>query len=125
MRSATKGIRIWGFACLVLAAAAPSFPNPLTGRILGEVRDQSGAALAGASVTVTDVQRATKRTVAADESGAYVFQILLRVSTPCEPRPKASRRSNGPMWTVEVATDVTVDVALPPGKRHGNHCGDG
>src|SRR6267378_1892545 len=115
MRSATKGIRIWGFACLVLAAAAPVFSQSTTGRILGEVRDQSGAALAGASVTVTDVQRATKRTVAADESGAYVVSNLTPSVYTVRAEAKGFKTVERPNVTVEVATDVTVDVALPPG----------
>src|SRR5712672_1301728 len=115
MRSATKGIRIWGFACLVLATAAPVFSQSTTGRILGEVRDQSGAALAGASVTVTDVQRATKRTVAADESGAYVVSNLTPSVYTVRAEAKGFKTVERPNVTVEVATDVTVDVALPPG----------
>src|SRR5882762_2884667 len=115
MRSAMKGIRIWGFACLVLATAAPLFSQSTTGRILGEVRDQSGAALAGASVTVTDVQRATKRTVAADESGAYVVSNLTPSVYTVRAEAKGFKTVERPNVTVEVATDVTVDVALPPG----------
>src|SRR5712672_3334191 len=115
MRSATKGIRVWGFACLVFATVVPVFSQTTTGRILGEVRDQSGAALAGASVTVTDVQRATKRTVAADESGAYVVSNLTPSVYTVRAEAKGFKTVERPNVTVEVATDVTVDVALPPG----------
>src|SRR5258708_4899368 len=115
MRSATKGIRVWGCACLVLAIAVPVFSQTTTGRILGVVRDQSGAALAGASVTVTDVQRATKRTVAADESGAYVVSNLTPSVYTVRAEAKGFKTVERPNVTVEVATDVTVDVALPPG----------
>src|SRR5256885_9405801 len=114
MRSATKGIRIWGFACLVLAAA-PVLSQTTTGRILGMVRDQSGAALAGASVTVTDGQRATKRTVAADESGAYVVPNLTPSVYAVRAEAKGFKTVERPNIQVEVATDVTVDMALPPG----------
>src|ERR1700687_451666 len=73
MRSAMKGIPLLGFACLLLATNVPAFSQTTTGRIVGTVHDQSDAVLAGATVTVTDVQRATRRAVTTDESGAYVF----------------------------------------------------
>jgi len=55
MHSPSNGIRILGIVCLVLAVAVPLISQTTTGRILGTVRDQSGAALAAATVTVTDV----------------------------------------------------------------------
>src|SRR5258708_36968021 len=109
MRSATKGIRIWGFACLVLAAAAPVFSQSTTGRILGEVRDQSGAALAGASVTATHVQRATKRTVAADEAGAHVVSNLTPRVYTVRAEATGFQTVERPNATVEVATALRID----------------
>src|ERR1700675_154739 len=76
MRSASKGIPVLGFACFLLATALPVYPQTTTGRILGEIHDQTGAAVAGATITVTDVQRATKRTVKTDDSGAYAIPSL-------------------------------------------------
>src|SRR5258708_11820860 len=75
MRSMMKSIRVVGLICL-LFGAAPVFSQTTTGRILGEVTDSSGAGLAGATVTVTDVQRATTRTVTADQSGNYAVPNL-------------------------------------------------
>jgi hypothetical protein len=46
------------------------------GRLLGTLADPSGAAVAGATVVVTDVQRGTSRTVTTDDSGAYAVPDL-------------------------------------------------
>jgi hypothetical protein len=118
MRSVTKVIRVWGFGCLVFlvfATAVPVFSQTTTGRILGEVHDQSGAALAGATVTVTDVQRGTKRTVTADQSGAYVVPSLTPSVYVVRAEANGFKAVERPNVQVEVATDVTVDVALPTG----------
>ena len=76
MHSPSNGIRILGIVCLVLAAAVPLTSQTTTGRILGTVRDQSGAALPAATVTVTDAQRGITRTVTTDDSGEYVVPNL-------------------------------------------------
>ena len=115
MRSATKGIQVLGLACLALAIVVPVFSQTTTGRILGEVRDQTGAALAGATVTVTDVERATKRTAATDESGAYVIPNLTPSVYTVRAEAKGFKTVERPSVQVEVATDVTVDMSLPPG----------
>ena len=52
------------FLVLVLALSLLSLPAPAqstAGRVLGSVTDQSGAAVSGASVVVTDTQRGTSR----------------------------------------------------------------
>jgi hypothetical protein len=115
MRSVMKGIRVLGCACLVLVAAVPIFSQTTTGRILGSVHDPSGAALPGASVTVTDTQRATTRTVAADESGTYVVPNLTPSVYSVRAEARGFKTVERPSIQVEVATDVTVDMALPPG----------
>jgi hypothetical protein len=43
------------------------------GEIVGTVMDPSGAAVKGATVTVTDVSRGTSQTATTNESGAYSF----------------------------------------------------
>src|SRR5258708_1945009 len=115
MRSGTKGIPLLALACLLFATAAPVFSQTTTGRILGTVHDQSGAALVGATVTVTDVQRDTRRTVTADESGAYVVPSLIPSVYVVRAEANGFKAVERPNIQVEVATDVTVDVELPPG----------
>lgn len=67
------------FACaLVLACCASSLvAQEITGTILGTVTDATGAAVAGATVTITDVDRgAVVRTINTDDSGAYSAPLL-------------------------------------------------
>jgi hypothetical protein len=115
MRSRTKGIPLLSFVCLLLATNVPAFSQTTTGRIVGTVHDQSEAVLAGATVTVTDIQRATRRTVTTDESGAYVFVSLTPSVYVVRAEAKGFKTIERPNVQVEVATDVTVDLALPPG----------
>src|SRR5215510_13085669 len=42
----------------------------------GQITDQNGAAVAGATITLTDAARGTNRTVQSDENGLYVFLSL-------------------------------------------------
>src|SRR6266404_10009537 len=115
MHSALKGIPLLGFACLFLATNVPAFSQTTTGRIVGTVHDQSDAAIAGATVTVTDIQRAIRRTVSTDESGAYVFVSLTPSVYGVRAEANGFKTVERPTVQVEVATDVTVNLALPPG----------
>jgi Carboxypeptidase regulatory-like domain len=115
MRSGTKGIPLLSFVCLLLATNVPSFSQTTTGRIVGTVHDQSDSALVGATVTVTDVQRATRRTAITDESGTYVFISLTPSVYVVRAEASGFKTVERPNVQVEVATDVTVDLALPPG----------
>ena len=66
--------------CLILfticALNLPALSQSTAGRILGNVSDSSGAAVAGATVVVTDVQRGTSRTLTTDQAGAYAAPDL-------------------------------------------------
>src|SRR5260370_31548464 len=77
MHSMLNGIRVSGIVCLLLALAVPVSSQTTTGRILGTVRDQTGAALPAAIVTVTDVQRGITRTVTTDDSGEDTVPHLI------------------------------------------------
>ncbi len=115
MHSPSNGIRVFGIVCLVLALSVPMFSQTTTGRILGTVRDQTGAALPAATVTVTDVQRGVTRTVTADDSGGYVVPNLTPGVYTVRAEAKGFKTVERPNLQVEVASDLTVDVSLPPG----------
>src|SRR5216683_3088812 len=115
MHSPSNGIRILGIVCLVLAVTLPLISQTTTGRILGTVRDQSGAALPAATVTVTDAQRGITRTVTTDDSGEYVVPNLTPGIYTVRAESRGFKTVERPNIQIEVATDLSVDVSLPPG----------
>ncbi|MFY9608321.1 MAG: carboxypeptidase regulatory-like domain-containing protein [Blastocatellia bacterium] len=63
---------------LLVVGAQPVFPQASVSNaeIRGQVTDQNGAAVAGATVTTIDVNKGTTRTVNSDENGFYVILAL-------------------------------------------------
>ena len=55
---------------ILFAMSQHGFAQSTSGRVLGSVSDQSGAAVAGATVVVTDTERGTSRTLTTDASRA-------------------------------------------------------
>jgi Carboxypeptidase regulatory-like domain/TonB dependent receptor len=86
-----------------------------TGRVLGSITDQSGAAVAGASVAVTDTERGTTRSIVTDASGDYVAPDLAPGIYKIHVEAKGFKSSERPSVTIEVASDVRADFALQPG----------
>src|SRR5579864_893217 len=87
-----------------------------TGRILGTLTDPSGAAVAGATVVVTDVQRGTSRTVTTDESGAYTVPNLQPGTYKIHVEAKGFKSVERSNVQIEVATDIRSDFTLQPGQ---------
>jgi hypothetical protein len=115
VRPAVRLLQVAGGLAGLLLLCFPSFSQTYTGRILGTVHDQQDAAVAGAKVIVTDVQRGVARTLTTDESGDYYAPDL----TPGEYRVrvevkgfKSVERQN---ILLEVAKDARVDFTLKPG----------
>ena len=93
-----------------LASAQSTF-----GRALGTVTDQSGAAIAGASVVVTDVQRGSSRTFSTDAAGDYVVPDLIPGTYKLHVEAKGFKSAERTNVTIEVATDIRADFTLQPG----------
>src|SRR5271165_5615026 len=115
MHSLLNGIRVLGFVCLVLAISLPASSQTTTGRILGTVRDQTGASLPAAIVTVTDVQRGITRAVKTDDAGGYVVPNLTPGIYTVRAEAHGFKTVERPNLPVEVASDLTVDISLPTG----------
>src|SRR5580704_5211950 len=99
----------------VLVLSSPLLSQSSTGRILGDVRDPSGALIVGATVEITDVQRGVTRTLQTDSAGEYAAPNLdpgiYRVAVT-KPGFKRFERTN---IQLEVASDARIDVVLQPG----------
>ena len=100
----------------LLLCSLSALAQSTTGRILGTVSDQSGAAVAGAKVVITDIQRGTSRTLTTDESGAYSAPDLQPGTYKIHVEAKGFKATERPSVVIEVATDVRADVALQPGQ---------
>src|SRR5713101_9997797 len=61
----------------IFLISLPLFSQANAGRILGSVIDQTGGVMAGATVTVTDVQRGISRTLTTDQAGEYAAPNLI------------------------------------------------
>ncbi|MBZ5523309.1 MAG: carboxypeptidase regulatory-like domain-containing protein [Acidobacteriia bacterium] len=111
----TKAFRLFCLVCLTFIVSIPLVSQTTTGRIRGTVRDKTGASVSGATVTVTDAQRATTRTTTTDETGGYVVPNLAPGVYRVSARAQGFNNVERPNIEVEVATDLTVDFDLPPG----------
>ena len=103
-------------AVLLLLLSTSGLAQSTTGRILGTLTDQSGAAVAGARVVVTDVQRGTSRSLTTDESGDYAAPDLPPGTYKIHVEARGFKSVERPNVQIEVATDVRADFSLQPGQ---------
>lgn len=80
-RVVQSGIRSLRLASIALALVSLTMPQPVaaqavSGTILGTVRDGTGAAIPGASVTLTNTDTGLARTVATNAVGEYTAPQL-------------------------------------------------
>jgi len=104
------------FLFSIPALTHPAVAQSTAGRILGTVTDQSGAAVSGATVVVSDVQRGESRTLTTDTSGEYVAPELLPGEYKIRVEAKGFKTTERPNVVIEVASDVRADFALQPGQ---------
>ena len=76
LRAKRVGVAL-GAALSLLLVTVPLFSQTNLGRITGAVRDQTGGAMVGVSVSVTDADRGLERTTTTDAAGQYAFPGLL------------------------------------------------
>ncbi len=102
---------------LLLLTSWPLFPQGSTGRILGSITDQSGGAIQGAVVTVTDLNRGTARALTTDAAGAFNAPNLLPGSYKVRAEFRGFRTVERPNIPLEVGQEIRVDLTLPPGEQ--------
>ena len=104
-----------GFLVALLISAS-LFAQSNTGSIVGSVTDQSGGAVAGAPVTVTNVETGVARTLMTDSAGEYVAPSLIpgtyRLQVVVTGFQTAAREN----ILIETGRQVQVDVKLVPGQ---------
>jgi hypothetical protein len=66
----------WSAVALVVAAPAPAHAQVLYGSIVGNVKDESGAGVPGATVAITHQGRNLTRETVTDDTGSYTFSTV-------------------------------------------------
>ncbi len=103
-------------AGLSLLSCAPLFSQGTSGRILGTVTDQSGGAIAGATVIVTDVDRNISRTITTDQSGEYNAPNLLPGNYKVHAEAKGFKAFERTGIILQVSGELRVDLTMQPGE---------
>jgi hypothetical protein len=113
--------RAW-IVALALAAltglTAPELANAqaVTGTLLGNVTDSSGAAVPGATVTATEVQTNSSRTAVSNEAGIYIFSSLRNGTYTVTAELQGFRKVIRENIRVDVNTTMRVDLTLELGQ---------
>ncbi len=89
----------------------------MQGTIQGSVFDQSGGAIPGAMVTVTDVARGTSKVLTADSAGEYVAVDLTPGTYTVRGEAKGFQVVEHTNVSVEVGRNTRVDLVLQPGTQ--------
>src|SRR5215472_3530994 len=105
--------------CLLTAGfCAPSLMAQTTyGQVTGTVTDQSGAAIADAQVTLTNIGTTEKRTQSSGTDGVYIFVNILPGKYRVDAEKTGFKRVSNPEVVVEVGQTARIDLALQVGER--------
>jgi hypothetical protein len=112
-----KALQLLVGAFGVLLLCAPLFSQGNFGRILGDVTDQSGGVVSGATVTVIDTQRGVARTLTTDEAGAYNAPTLIPGTYTVRVEAKGFKKIERQNIVLEVGKEVRVDLTVQPGEQ--------
>jgi Carboxypeptidase regulatory-like domain len=99
----------------VLLVSLPLFSQTNMGRISGTVKDESGGAIVGATVTVTDVGKGVSRTLTTDEAAAYAAPSLIPGTKTVRAEFKGFKTVERQNILLDVGRDLRVDFVLQPG----------
>ena len=110
--------RILSYTVLVasLFAAGPLCAQVDTGAVLGTVKDQSGAVIPGAKLTLTNEGTGFNVSTVAEADGSYVFRPVKIGTYSVEAEYKGFEKIVRQHVTVNVQQQVVVDFTLVPGQ---------
>ena len=114
---ARKALRGFGAALVVILFSFPLFSQLNTGRISGSVTDQSGGAIAGATVTVTETATGVARPLMTDASGTYAAPNLTPGIYSVRVEYMGFQTLDRQNVQVGAGGDIRVDATLQPGQQ--------
>src|ERR1700674_149420 len=117
MSSLRKAVQLLIGTMGVLLLCLPLFSQGNFGRIPGEVTDQSGGVISGATVTIIDKDRGVARTLTTDEAGAYNAPTLIPGNYTVRAEAKGFKKIERQNVVLEVGKEVRVDLTVQPGEQ--------
>lgn len=115
MRKFRIGLGVLSLLFLLTGLCENSRAQAVYGSISGTVTDASGALVAGAKVTITNVDRKTSDTVTANDSGNYVKERLVPGTYEVKIESQGFKASVIPSVLVNVDAQTKVDAVLQTG----------
>lgn len=110
-----RTILLFALFLILLGAAAPLLAQFETASVLGYVRDPSGAAVAGSSVTLTNQATGISSTARANGEGQYNFVSVAPGSYKVVAEASSFDRAETSVFQVTTNARQRVDVALKTG----------
>ena len=117
MQSVTLKTHELGTILGVLLFSFALFAQANFGRILGTVTDQTGAVIAGATVSVIDTQRGLARTLTTDQAGEYNAPTLIPGTYTVRVQASGFKTLDRQNVVLEVGKEVRVDLTPEPGSQ--------
>jgi hypothetical protein len=100
-----------------LLFCVPVFAQLNLGRLYGGITDQTGGAMAGATVTVVDVERGVSRPLTTDDAGEYNAPSLTPGTYTVRAELKGFRTIQRENVMVGVGQELRVDLTMQPGEQ--------
>jgi hypothetical protein len=113
---AARATRMLCLSLGVLLVSVPLFSQGNLGRLTGTITDQSGGVIAGATVTVKDVERGVSRTLTTGDAGEYNAPNLLPGTYAVRAEAKGFKAVERQNILLEVGKEIRVDLPLQPGE---------
>ena len=107
--------KLFAVVILLFAVLVPAFGQTF-GDISGEVRDSSGATIAGAQVTVTNVDTNATRTAVSNEAGVYSFPALTPGTYNLKVEKAGFKTVTRPQILLQVQQSARLDFDLSVGQ---------
>jgi len=112
-----SAVQLLGAAIGIFMICLPAFSQGNAGRILGTLTDQSGGVLVGATVTVTDTQRSSTRTLTTNQAGEYNSPNLLPSTYTVRAEAMGFKTIERVGILLEANQELRVDLTLQPGQQ--------
>jgi hypothetical protein len=115
MRQVTRLAVVLTVAVGLCAAPSTAFAQAVSGTLLGNISDSSGAAVPGATVTATGADTNVSRSTVSNESGHYIFSSLVNGRYTVSAELQGFKKVVHQNIKVDVNSTIRVDMTLEVG----------